>query len=926
VALETVKAAGEAALVSCLGRRSSARRPRYTRRHLMANQAGSRLGPYELVSPIGAGGMGEVWRGRDTRLDRSVAVKILPASFAQDEQFRARFAREAKTISSLNHPHICTLFDVGQEGDNHFLVMELLEGESLADRLLKGPLPLDQVVRFGAQVADALEGAHKQGIVHRDLKPGNVMLTKTGAKLLDFGLARTGAGVAGRSGSTELPTEARPLTTAGTVLGTFQYMAPEQLEGSEADARTDIFALGALLYEMATGRRAFDGKSKTSLIAAILSTQPPAISSVQPVMPPALDHVVRKCLEKDPEDRWQSAHDVASELRWIAEAGSQAGVPATVTIRRRSRERLAWTLVALLVAATGALGILSLRRGGARAEAFRATLNPPPDTSLIPFDELGLSLSPDGRQLAFVAIAGDGSKKIWIRDLSEMSARPVPETDGAWYPFWSPDGRSLAFFADGKLKKIDLRGGSPQVIADAPSGRGGSWGPNDVILFSPNINSGIHWVAATGGTPTPVTRFDAEKDTSHRWPQFLPDGKHFLFLLRARISGKPEVGRLALGSLDSPEATVLIEDATNAAYVEPGYIVYGRSNNLYAWRFDVARRRLVGQPSPVVKEKVSFFEPKNQSVFTASDSGVIVYLPEAVPRTTLQWADAGGRNLGSLGPPGFYTGPRIAPDGTKVAYALADSSQGLADLWVRDLQYDRTLRVTQKSGIFFTPVWSRDSSRLMFACQLKGVPDLCVRSLKGGGEAQVVYESGHWKTPGSWTPDGTLLFSEQDPQTNEDLKSVSLDGKAEPRVLLQTPFDESFPQASPDGKWYAYLSNESGRSEVCIRSTSGSYEQWQVSTEGGSQARWRGDGRELYYLAPDGYVMAVAIETQPVFRPGPPRRLFQLPEKPLRDTPVFEDVTPDGKRFLLNVPVTAPSSVGFHLIVNWPSLLEASKS
>ena len=348
----------------------------------MTTQSGSRLGPYELTAPIGAGGMGEVWRGRDTRLDRSVAVKILPPAFAEDEEHRQRFEREAKAISSLNHPHICTLFDVGHEGDSHFLVMELLEGESLADRLQKGPLPLDQVVKFGAQVADALSAAHKQGVVHRDLKPGNVMLTKTGAKLLDFGLARTGAGIGGLSGSTELPTEVKPLTTAGTVLGTFQYMAPEQLEGQEADARTDIFALGALLYEMATARRAFDGKSKTSLIAAILSSQPPPISSVQAVMPPALDHVVTKCLEKDPDDRWQSAHDVASELRWIGEAGSQAGVPTTLSVRRRSRERLAWVLAgAFAAAAAGGLGwALKLRQAAREADRpFRTDLVPPPD-------------------------------------------------------------------------------------------------------------------------------------------------------------------------------------------------------------------------------------------------------------------------------------------------------------------------------------------------------------------------------------------------------------------------------------------------------------------------------------------------------------------------------------------------------------------
>jgi Tol biopolymer transport system component len=869
--------------------------------------------------------MGEVWRGRDTRLDRSVAVKLLPAGFAQDDERRQRFEREAKTISSLNHPHICTLFDVGHEGESHFLVMELLEGESLADRLQKGPLPLDQVVKFGAQVADALSAAHKQGVVHRDLKPGNVMITKSGAKLLDFGLARSGAGLGGVSGSTALPTEAKPLTSVGTVLGTFQYMAPEQLEGAEAGPRTDIFALGALLYEMATGRRAFEGKSKTSLIAAILSTQPPPISQVVPVMPPALDHVVKKCLEKDPDDRWQSAHDVASELRWIGEAGSQAGVPTTLSLRRRSRERLAWGLVALLGAATTGLAVVHLRRSATPSVALRATLEPPAGTTLIPFDELGAALSPDGRQLAFVAIAGDGSKAIWVRDLSAMSARALPETAGAWYPFWSPDGRHLGFFADGKLKRIDLRGGSPRVIAEAPSGRGGSWGKGDVILLSPSLRTAIHQVPASGGTPTPVTRFDPEKETTHRWPQFLPDGKHFLYLLRSRTSGQPEVGRLMLASLDSPDATMLIDDATNAAYVEPGYLLYGRSGNLYAWRFDPGSLRMIGQPAPIVEDKLSFWEPKNFVVFGASDSGVVVYLPEAVPKTVLQWYDPGGRGLGPLGAPGYYSQPRISPDGTRIAFVQSESARtrGESDLWILDLQYQRTFRLTQKSGLYGFPAWSRDSARLMFVCQPKAVMDLCVRSLREGGDAELLHESPNWKTSGSWMPDGqSVLFAEQDPKTAYDIRILGLDKKGEPRVLLGTPFYETNPEVSPDGRWIAYVSNETGRLEVDIRPVSGSFEQWQVSTGGGSQPRWRADGRELYFTSPDGYLMAATIETQPVFRPGTPRKLFQLPARPDRDTPIFEDVTPDGKRFLLNVPATARSSVGFHVIVNWPSLLD----
>jgi hypothetical protein len=461
------------------------------------------------------------------------------------------------------------------------------------------------------------------------------------------------------------------------------------------------------------------------------------------------------------------------------------------------------------------------------------------------------------------------------------------------------------------------------VIADAPSGRGGSWGKGDVILFSPNVRSAIHQVPATGGTPAPVTKFDPEKETTHRWPYFLPDGKHFLFLLRARVSGKPEVGRLMLASTDSPETQLLVDDSTNAVYVDPGYLLYGRSGNLNAWRFDAGSRRLIDRPVPIVKEKLGFYEPKNFVMLSASSSGTLVYLPEAAPKTTLQWYDAGGRALGSLGAPGFYSGPRISPDGKKVAFALFEANGAQSDLWIMDLQYERTFRFTQKSGLYLLPVWSPDSARLLFNCQPKGVQDLCVRSLLEGGDLELLHESPNWKNSGSWMPDGqSVLFGEQDPETNEDLKILSLGGKREARVLLKTPFSEDYPQASPDGRWIAYITNETGRSEIAIRPSSGSFEQWQVSTGGGSQARWRGDGRELYFVSPDAYLMAVSIETQPVFRPGAPRKLFRLPERPERDTPIFEDVTPDGKRFLLNVPVTARSSVGFHAIVNWPALLD----
>ncbi|MBI2212839.1 MAG: serine/threonine-protein kinase [Acidobacteria bacterium] len=887
----------------------------------MALAPGNHLGPYEVVAPIGAGGMGEVWRAKDTRLDRDVAVKVLPPGFASNPQLKARFEREARTISSLNHPNICTLFDVGHHEETHFLVMELLDGESLADRLQKGPLAPDQLLRVGSQLADALDRAHKQGIIHRDLKPGNVMLTKTGAKLLDFGLARSGVDSNPLGGFTEAATQARPLTQEGTILGTFQYMAPEQLEGREADARTDIFALGALLYEMATAKRAFEGSTKTSLIAAIVSSHPAPISSVTPMTPPALDHIVRKCLEKDPDDRWQSAHDVASELRWLSEAGSQAGVATSVTLRRKTREKLAWGLAALFALSAIVATAAWMRRAPKPAEPFRATIEPPAEAALIPFDLLGLSLSPDGRRLAFAANLTDGGRQLWIRDLDSMKATPVVGTTGASYPFWSPDGRHLGFFADGKLKKLDLRGGSPQVLADAPTGRGGTWGARDLILYAPNIRSPIKLIPAMGGKPKDATRFDETKEVTNRLPHFLPDGRHFVYISRRR-EASGEVGRLMLASLDSLDSTELIEGSTNAQYIEPGYLLFGRGNDLYAWRFDTRKLRLIGQPVPVQDEKISLWEPKNLLCFTASNTGQLVYLPEVARKSALRWVGRDGRPLGDLGTPAFNVTPRISPDGTKVAVAIAETTVNVNDMWILDLQYDRRFRITQKSGLFSSPMWSRDSKKLAFVCQPRAAADLCVKSLSSAGDVETLFQSPYWKATGSWTPDGSAIYiSEQRPDTNEDVLLLGTTPNAKPSTILRTPFSETSVELSSDAKWLAYTSDESGRTEVYVRPASGSFEQWQISNGGGAQVRWTRGDKELLYVAPDGQVMSVAITATPVFRPGVPKALFALPEPPDRDTPIFEDVTADGERILLNVPTTARSSVAFHVILNWTSLL-----
>jgi Tol biopolymer transport system component len=865
--------------------------------------------------------MGEVWKGRDTRLERDVAIKILPPGFAANEQFRARFDREAKTISSLNHPNICTLFDVGHEGDTHFLVMELIDGESLADRLKKGALPLDQVLRYGAQVADALERAHRQGVVHRDLKPGNVMITKTGAKLLDFGLAHVSS-ESSPINLTEMPTAAKPLTAEGTILGTFQYMAPEQLEGLEADARTDIFALGALLYEMATGQRAFKGDSKTSLIASIVSSQPEPISSITKVTPPALDHIVRKCLEKDPDDRWQSAHDIAGELRWISEAGSQAGVAQSVTVRRKTRERVAWGVAALLAVLCAALAIGYASRAPEPERTFRATLTPPPGNALTPFDEFGLALSPDGAQLAFVAVDENAKRGIWLRDLASMDARFVPETDGAWYPFWSPDGQYLGFFADGELRSIDLRGGAPRRLADAPTGRGGSWSRDGQILFAPNITSPIHVVSANGGEAKPVTTYDAEQHTTHRWPVFLPDGKSFIFLVRLRQQGRTEVGQLRVASIEEPGDRVLINDSTNALYVEPGYLIYGRGSNLYAQSFDAESMELEGEPAPIAKEKLSYWEAKNLVPFTASDDGTLVYLPEFARKSELVWYGRDGRRLEALGPPGFYGWPAISPDGSKVAYTASDMWNGPLDMWIRDLEYDRAVRITEQSGVYLSPSWSPNGDYLAYVCQPKGVQDLCLKSLRDGSAGSVFYESPNWKTTSSWLPDSSaFIISEQMPDTNEDLLLVPMDDPSKAKSILATPFIDDAPAVSPDGRWLAYISNSTGRFEVYVRATEGGSDQWQISTDGGYLARWTKGGRELIYVAQDGRIMSVATQLSPRFRPGTATELFRLPEPPERYTTIFEDVNADGSRLLLNLPTESRSTLAFHVIRNWTGLL-----
>jgi eukaryotic-like serine/threonine-protein kinase len=890
----------------------------------MTIQAGKRLGPYEIVDSLGAGGMGEVWRASDTRLDREVAIKVLPAGFAENAEFLQRFEREARAISSLNHPHICTLHDVGQDDATHYLVMELMEGESLADRLKKGPLPLHEVLRYGRQIASALDAAHRRGVIHRDLKPGNIMLTKSGAKLLDFGLAKSAAGGQGVIGGlTSLPTEHKPLTQEGTILGTFQYMAPEQLEGLEADARTDIFALGTVLYEMATGRRAFLGGNKTSLIAAIVSSQPEPISNLTAMAPPALDHVVRRCLEKDPDDRWQSAHDIASELQWISEAGSQAGVASAVTIRRKTREKLAWTIAALAITAAVVLGAIHFLEPEPDVRTIQADILPVPGSSFVLAGEAAgtITISPDGRFVTWLGRGEDGKRLLWLRPLNSRQARPIPGTENARYPFWSPDSRFIAFFTDRSLMKVDTQGGPPlELTTIGVNPRRGSWNQSDVILFSPSSLESIYSVPATGGTPTPVTKIDAGRgETTHRWATFLPDGRHFLYMAGTHTAGtRSEINAIYVGDLEHPEnPKLLVRARSNAEYAD-GHLLYVRDGVLVAHPFDLDELTLHGAPFPVA-EGVQYSPGFFHGVFAVASNGTLVYrIARESNDTRIERVDASGAVLGLVREAKEYQQAALSPDGKRLAVSIVDPQVGNGDIWIVDLERDVSTRFTFDPSDEGSPLWSPDGSRIVFTKMHEGTYSLFEKSASGdGGETLIVKNDLHL-FPTDWHRDGSrIAIMSYDPAANlsADLQVLDLEERVVSQ-LLATSFDEIVPKFSPDGLWMSYISNESGRNELYVSPFPGPGGKWQISSAEvtAGSVFWGADGRSLYYATEDGARMIVEINARgAALEIGSPRTLFSdssivgwLPERGKNTFLVFRGVEQS-----LEAPIT--------LVTNWAS-------
>jgi len=850
-----------------------------------------------------------VYEASDTRLNRAVAIKVLPAHFSHNSEMKQRFDREARTIASLNHPHICTLHDIGRQDGVDYLVMELLEGETLARRIERGPLRLDEALKIAIEIADALDRAHRQGVVHRDLKPSNIMLTKSGSKLLDFGLAKLHLSEPTPTAS-NLPTQA-DMTAQGTVLGTMQYMAPEQLEGKEANPQTDIFALGAVLHEMATGTKPFEGKSQASLISAIMTAEPQPISKVQPAAPPALDHVVKRCLAKDPENRWQSVRDLMGELLWIKEGGAQLDATTSVAAPRPKWGKLGWTVVALLSLLIVTVATSALLRGLREPEEIRFLVSVPPMPN-----EYDLAVSPNGRTIAFVASTPAKSNALFIRPIASVTPQQLAGTEDATYPFWSADSRSIGFFAGGRLKRVDVEGGPARdVCAAVGTIGGGSWSGESVILFS-NVLTGLYRVPATGGEAVAITELDAaQQDVGHAFPYFLPDARHYIFTVFASDASKNAV---YMGSLDSTERTKLISGSTNAAFALD-HVFYQREGTLFAAAFDAGKVELTGEPIRLVDNVGA--RRYGWGSFAVSQNGVLAYRVGGGGGVNTQflWFDREGKPLGPAGEAGRYTvfDFSLSPDAKQIAFQRVDPSTANYDIGLLEWERNVSTRFTTDPAVERSPVWSPDGLQIAFTSFRNRNADILVRKTVGSPEEAPLMVSAENKIARDWSRDGRYIAYELG---KIDIYILPLFGDRKPFPLVHTSADENQPHFSFDGNWLAYDSNESGKWQVYVTSFPSAGQKRQISTDGGVQPRWRQDGKELYYLALDGKLMAVPITPGAKIDSGEPRVLFDTGFNidPLNDQYA---VTRDGQRFLLQKTVTEPTPTPITVVMNWTATL-----
>jgi len=877
---------------------------------------GMRLGVFEVESFVGAGGMGEVYRARDTRLDRHVAIKVLSPDAATDPRSRVRFAHEARAIARLSHPRICALHEMGHHEGVDFLVMEYLDGETLAARLRRGPLPLAEAVRTAVEIGEALAAAHAQGIVHRDLKPGNVMLMKGGAKLLDFGLARLRA-PAGAGPPTPAGAGTGTETMPGLVAGTLRYMAPEQLEAKEVDARADIFAFGAVLFEAISGRKAFEETSQARLISAILSSEPPALSVLQPLTPPALERVIRTCLAKDRDQRWTSVHDVLLQLEWIARDGSSGAVPGDA-IGKRRRDSVAWTVAAIAVLTAVVLWGWTLRRPMPDVRTHVLSVLPPYGASFAT-DEAP-AISPDGRRLVFVGHDATGKQLLYTRAFDvATSTEPLTNTDGASLPFWSPNSQSIGFFAQGRLKRVDLETRQIQTLADAGGARGGTWNQDDVILFVPRPATGVYRVSAAGGPATPV-----KIDAPVTWfPSFLPDGRHFLFFSSA--PSQPENAGVFVASLDSSTARRLVTTRSRALHATPGYLLFWSEGALLAQAFDASRLEVRGNPVSVANG-VGLNSLTNQGLFSVSDSGTLVFFAGAVGRSELVWVDRGGRRIGEAGPSGIFNSLSLSPDAARVVYDQAEPRNRTLDLWLLDFARGVPSRLTFHPSHDMFPLWSPDGARIAFSSLREPPVQLYELEANGPGTEKLLLETNFPKNPSGWSSDGRLLFyNSVHPQTGGDVWALPLVGKREPYPVIRTVADEHYGTPSPDGRWLAYISNETGAYEVYVEAFPATGFKRQISTLGGFEPHWRLDGKELFYRAPNQTLMAVEVKSKPAtLEFSPPKALFatRIQWMEIQAVAHHYAAAPHGQRFLMMSATDEALASPVTVVLNWTAALK----
>jgi serine/threonine protein kinase/Tol biopolymer transport system component len=892
---------------------------------------GVRLGPYEIVSILGAGGMGQIYRARDVRLDRTVAIKLLPEEFSGRADRRQRFHHEARLISALNHPHICSLFDVGEQDGITFLVMEYVEGETLDDRLMRGPLPANNLLRYAIEIADALDHAHRAQITHRDLKPSNIMLTADGAKLLDFGLAQ-GPAFAVTTPESTLSMPGGKLTSEGTIVGTLHYMAPEQLEGRTSDARTDIFAFGTLLFEMATGKKAFEGQSQASLIASILTSEPPPISSARPpdgvgLLPPALDHIVDRCLAKNPDDRWQSARDLKSELQWIAATGSGPVASAETQNHRRARSVATWTAAAA-VALIG-VGLLVARTPEVPDEVVRFTI-PIPTGSAVARGPITtrLALSPNGRRIAFVTTTA-GVDRLWVQSLDSLT--PQVLVDGAESPFWSPDSEWVGFFApgEGQLKKVAITGGPPRVICAAAIIDVPTWHRNGTILFA-QTDVGIFRVPADGGTPVQVTALEgSRREINHLWPAWLPDGRHFIYTATSLDAHGVRAPRsVYVRSVDAGDPLLLMRAESRVQYSPPGYLLYVDQGALLAQVFDADKRAMSGDAVKVA-EDLAYYRTTGNGAFAVSESGVLAYYGGTLASDLIALDRSGRKSDTPWAHQPFASSIRIAPDGQRILADLTDPHVGTSDIWSFDLSRRVASRFTAEVTDESSPIWSRDGRRVVFSSDRAGANDLYVKTTDGREDAALVFSRNGPQVATDWSSDGRWLVVEDNSRdTGRDLWIVSPDATSQPRPIARTRFQEWGGRLSPDDRWMAFVTDESGSSEVYVMPFTGVGDKKRISTAGGISPRWRRDGRELFYVSPDsGSVMAVAVAETPTFTAGLPVRLFDLQpaDTARRPREIGYDVAPDGQGFLVSTPPEQPPPRGIAVVLNWQRELNAAR-